>query len=363
MEFLQFRLGDVPVIDYLGILCVAVLVTFVVMLVRRIVLRRLTGLALKSETLLDDFALRLIQRISPLLVFLTALALGLRAPPIPEALVQPLRLVIIGALFIQAGLWGEAVIRLVVTRSVALADAGSTGSSPAQRAVFFVGRWMLWSLILVLLLENAGLDLSALIAGLGIGGIAIALAVQNILGDLFCYAAIILDRPFEIGDFLVVGDQRGTVEKIGIRTTRVRSLDGEQLVFSNNDLVSSRVRNFKRMQERRILFQIGVTYETGPEKLRRIPGFIRDIIEEIPETRFDRAHFAGFGDFSLNFEIVYFVLNSDYNRFMDIQQAINLALCERFDDEGIEFAYPTQTMYLRGEARMAAIEVNARQGG
>ncbi len=229
--------------------------------------------------------------------------------------------------------------------------------------MLFVGRWLLWSLILVLLLENAGVDLSALLAGLGIGGIAVALAVQNILGDLFCFAAIVFDKPFEQGDFLVVGEQRGTVEKIGIRTTRVRSLDGEQLVFANNDLVSSRIRNFKRMQERRVVFQLGVIYETAPEKLRRIPQLIASIINEIPGTRFDRAHFAGFGDFSLNFEIVYYVLDSDYNRYMDIQQTINLALCERLALDGIEFAYPSQTVFVRNQANISSEVAHSLQGG
>ena len=208
----------------------------------------------------------------------------------------------------------------------------------------------IWALALLFGLDQLGFDVTALVAGLGIGGIAVALAVQNILGDLFASAAIVLDKPFMVGDFIVVGTNAGTVEKVGLKTTRVRSLSGEQLVFTNAQLLNSQIRNFKRMQERRIAFSIGVTYETPLEKLRQIPAWLKAAVESRPQARFDRAHFKEYAEFSLAFEIVYYVLSADYAVYMDRQQAINLALFEKFAAEGVAFAYPTRTLYIRQEA-------------
>jgi small-conductance mechanosensitive channel len=210
-----------------------------------------------------------------------------------------------------------------------------------------LGRLALWSTVALLVLANLGIDVTAMVAGLGIGGIAVALAAQNILGDLFASASIVLDKPFVIGDFIIVGEDMGTVEHIGLKTTRVRSLSGEQLVFANNDLLKSRIRNFKRMNERRAAFGIGVTYQTPAEKLAAIPAMLREAVEAQSPTRFDRAHFKQYGDSALLFEVVYYVLSPDYNLYMDIQQAINLAVFRRFAEEQIEFAHPTYTVCLK----------------
>ena len=180
---------------------------------------------------------------------------------------------------------------------------------------------------------------------------AVALAVQNILGDLFASLSIVLDKPFVLGDFLIVDEHLGTVEYIGLKSTRLRSLWGEQIVFSNADLLKSRLRNFGRMFERRIVFPVGVTYQTPRDKLEAIPGIIREAIQAQEKTRFDRSHFKEFGDFSINFESVYYVLVPDYNLYMDIQQAINLQIHKRFEEEGIEFAYPTQTLFVVREGK------------
>jgi len=167
-----------------------------------------------------------------------------------------------------------------------------------------------------------------------------------LLGDLFSYFVIVFDRPFEIGDFLIFGDILGSVEKIGIKTTRIRSLSGEQITVSNSDLTGSRVRNYKRMEQRRIVFGVGVVYDTPFEQLKKIPGIIREAVEAEELARFDRAHFARYGDWSLDFEVVYYVLSPDYNLYMDIQERINLAIFERFEAEGIGFAFPTRTVQL-----------------
>jgi small-conductance mechanosensitive channel len=198
----------------------------------------------------------------------------------------------------------------------------------------------------MLVLENLGVDISALVAGLGIGGIAVALAVQSILGDLLASLSILLDKPFVIGDYLSVDDLGGTVESIGLNSTRLTSLTGEQLVFSNKDLLQSRIRNFGRMEERRVLFRIGVVYGTPPEVVEKIPGMLRSAIESHELTRFERSHFKEFGDSALIFETVYFMTVPDYGTYMDVQQAVNLDMLRRFAAQGIEFAYPTQHLYL-----------------
>lgn len=205
---------------------------------------------------------------------------------------------------------------------------------------------IVWVVAFLVLLDNFGVKVSALLAGLGIGGVAVALAAQTILGDLFSYFAIFFDRPFEVGDYIIVGEYRGTVEYIGVKTTRLRSLGGEQLILANTDLTSSRIRNYKRMKRRRINFQLGVVYETSLEQLRQIPEIIREIIESKEDTLFDRAHFAAYGDFSLIFEVVYYVLSRDYKKYMDIQQEINLQIKEEFAKRGIKFAHPRQILFI-----------------
>jgi small-conductance mechanosensitive channel len=264
---------------------------------------------------------------------------------------QPSRLlgIVIGlAALLQVVVWGNAVIAVAIGGYVrGRMEAGDGSSATTASVLSFLARLGLWTIALLLALDNLGVDVTALIAGLGVGGIAVALALQSVLGDIFAAFAIMLDKPFRIGDFIVVGDLLGTVEHVGLKTTRLRSLSGEQLIFSNRDLLDSRIRNFKRMQERRVLFGFGVTYDTAADRLAEIPALVRAIIERQPLTRFDRAHFKAFGASSLDFEVVYYVLTADYNTHMDLQQAINLELCREFARQGIEFAYPTQTLYMR----------------
>ena len=224
------------------------------------------------------------------------------------------------------------------------------GAATMMSALGFVVKLALWSALLLIALDTLGFHVSTLITGLGVGGVAVALAVQNILGDLFASLSIVLDKPFVLGDFVIVDDHLGTVERIGLKSTRVRSLWGEQIVFSNTDLLKSRLRNYGRMFERRIVFPLGVTYQTPRAKLELIPKIIREAIQAQEKTRFDRSHLKEFGDFAINFESVYYVLVPDYNVYMDIQQAINLQIHRRFEEEGIEFAYPTQTLFVVNQA-------------
>lgn len=258
------------------------------------------------------------------------------------------------ALLTQAALWSIALLSFWITGYMQKRAPEDAATATTISALRFLGKLAIWSVVLLLALENLGMDITALVAGLGVGGIAVALALQKVLGDLFASLSIVLDKPFVIGDFIIVDEYLGSVEHIGLKTTRVRSLSGEQLVFSNNDLLSSRIRNYKRMAERRIVFSFGVVYQTARDKLVEIPGMVREIIEGLEMARFDRAHFKAFGDSSLNFEVVYYVLAPDYNVYMDLQQTINLELYRRFDEQGIEFAYPTRTLYVRQEGAVSA---------
>lgn len=218
--------------------------------------------------------------------------------------------------------------------------------TPAFKSLLNILRMVIWGIGIVFVLDNLGFNVAAVVAGLGIGGIAVALAAQTILGDLFNYFVIFFDRPFEEGDFIVFDDYMGVIENIGIKSTRLRSLGGEQIVISNSNLTGSRIRNYKRMAERRIVFKLGIIYETPLEKIKKVPAMIRTIIESHGAlVRFDRAHFKEYGAYSLDFEVVYYVLNPDYNKYMDIQQNVNLTLFETFQKEEIQFAYPTSVQF------------------
>jgi len=215
------------------------------------------------------------------------------------------------------------------------------------KGILILLKIIIWVLGVIIILDNLGYKITTVLTGLGIGGIAVALAAQSIFGDLFSYFIIIFDKPFEVGDFIIIGDFMGTVETIGLKTTRIRSISGEEIILSNSDLTSSRVKNFKRMPTRRVIFKIGVTYETPIEKLKKIPDIIKNIFESLKDVKLERVHFVSYGDFTLNYEIAYLVLSSDYIKYMDLQQEINFKIKEEFEKLKIEFAYPTQTLFIK----------------
>ena len=317
---------------------IALLAFFFAWLVRNLIARFISHQALAAEVVR---ATRL-WLLAPLALYAGAAALEL-----PARLERLLENVALVALVVQFALWATRLLQYWLALRADATRSTDPEAATTVTLLGFVGRVVVWALALLLALDQLGVDVTALVAGLGIGGIAVALALQNILGDLFASAAIVLDKPFMVGDFIVVGEHAGTVEKVGLKTTRVRSLSGEQLVFSNALLLNAQLRNFKRMNERRIAFAIGVTYETPLEKLRALPGWLKAAVEAQPKARFDRAHFKSYGDFSLNFEVVYYVLSAEFNVYMDTQQAINLAIFEKLAQEGVQFAYPTRTLYLR----------------
>jgi len=331
-------------------LVTAGLVAFGLRLAVRIVATRLAALADRPRMEWAHIGRRVLGRTQALLFVVMALyaaSLPLALPARAHTLIAAITII---ALLIQAGLWAVAAVDAWLARYRERRLVEDPGAVTTVGAIAFVSKLAIWSAVLLLVLDNLGIDITALVAGLGIGGIAVALAVQNILGDLFASLSIVLDKPFVLGDFLSVGEHLGSVEAIGLKTTRLRSLSGEQLVFANSDLLSSRIRNYGRMFERRVVFTVGVTYQTPRVKLEAIPGILREAVEAQAKTRFDRAHFKAFGAFSLDFECVYYVLDRDYNLYMDIQQAINLRVHERFEEQAIDFAYPTQTVFLRQEA-------------
>jgi small-conductance mechanosensitive channel len=251
------------------------------------------------------------------------------------------------AVALQIGLWGSRAIRSWIgLRKQSDIRRGETSALASLGIAKFVALFVLWLTILLLTLDNLGFNITALVASLGVGGIAIALAVQSILGDLFASLSIALDEPFVVGDFIVVDDLMGTVKHVGLKTTRLQSLGGEELIFSNADLLRSRIRNYKSMTERRILFQFGIGYATSAAGVEEAIAITQSAIAAHDCVRLDRVHFKEFGDSSLVLEAVYFMLDPDYNHYMDVQQSINLRLLDRFADSGIEFAFPTQTVHV-----------------
>jgi len=327
-------------------LATAAAVFLALLLVRRLGVRHLAALAARTSTRIDDLALGLLRGTRT--YFLAAVALWPAANllPLPPAVARVLQVLAVIVTILQAAVWGNVVIAHLLEHRVQRLRQEDPAGATTLTALTVLARLGLWTALLLLALDNVGIDITALVAGLGIGGVAIALATQNILGDLFASLSIVLDKPFVVGDFIIVGDLLGTVEHVGLKTTRVRSLSGEQLVFSNADLLGSRIRNFKRMAERRVVFSLGVTYQTPEERLAAIPGILRGIIASEPGVRFDRAHFKDYGDSALTFEVVYFVLDPDYNKYMDTQERINFAIFRRFAADRIDFAYPTRTVHL-----------------
>jgi small-conductance mechanosensitive channel len=269
---------------------------------------------------------------------------------LPPKLDRVVDAIVVVALMLQVALWINCLFATWIARLIEKRRSIDSEAVTILGLLGFAARVVVWTFTTLLILHHLNFNITALVAGLGVGGVAIALAVQNILGDLFASLSIVLDKPFVIGDFIVIGDCMGTVEHIGLKTTRLRSLGGELIVFSNADLLKSRIRNYKRMYERRVIFAINVKYKTPETKLNGVPQILREAVEAQKQVRFDRSHFKEFGEYSLIFEIVYYVLNPDFNIYMDIQQAINMFIYKRFAREKIEFAYPTRTMQLENNA-------------
>jgi small-conductance mechanosensitive channel len=328
----------------------AVATFFILKLLQRLVRRRLAAVVKRTTTNLDDMIVEVLSNTKLLFLLLVSVYAGAQILTLSPMLQRVLDRLTILVVLLQAAFWATGAVAFWLKQMIAKRTEEDAAAATSLSALGFLIKLAVWSVALLLALDNMGINITSLVAGIGIGGIAVALAVQKILGDLFASLSIVLDKPFVIGDFIIVGDLMGTVEHIGLKTTRVRSLSGEQIIFPNSDLLQSRIRNYKRMQERRVLFTIGVTYQTPYETIQTIGATLRQIIEAQSHARFDRAHFKEYGDSALIFEVVYYVTTPDYNLYMDVQQQINLEIYRRFQDAGIEFAYPTRTLYLQQES-------------
>ncbi|WP_136805182.1 mechanosensitive ion channel family protein [Desulfosediminicola flagellatus] len=327
-------------------------------LLKYILVRKVKGPTQVTAAGWDDLLAELIERIHPAFLLIASIYIGTLTLTLPILLTNILDKTFTLAALLQTGILVTHVLRSLMDKYRQKKLERNAEAVTTLSSVTFILRVVLWVSLLLVALDNFGVNVTTLIAGLGVGGIAVALSVQNILSDLFASFSIVLDKPFVIGDFIIVGEFMGTVEYIGLKTTRLRSLSGEQLIFSNADLLSSRIRNYKRMYERRVVFILRVIYQTPSEKLEVIPSITRNIIEKLKKIRFERAHFMEYGSYSLNFEVVYWIDTPDYLYYMDIQQIINLEILNHFKQHGIEFALPTQKIELSGEQR---IETQAPQ--
>lgn len=344
-------IGTFDARPYVVALGVFVILSLIFWLVRKVILVRLEALSKKTSNDFDDLLIGIVRGVHAWVYIVVALFLAVQMLALPSWLDTTFR-----AVFLVSIVWQvvDAAVVLVdfVTRRFIEKDEDGDGvtdpnSATASNMIGLFTRIILFALGFLFILSNLGIEVTALLAGLGVGGIAIAFALQGILGDLFSSLSIYLDKPFRIGDFITVGADSGVVEKIGIKTTRIRTLQGEELVVSNTELTSARVQNFKKMDERRIAAKFRILYETPHDKVKEVPGMITRIFDSVDGARLDRVHMSEFGDSALIFEYVYYVTTSDYNKYMDIRQQVNFEIMDKLAEVGIEFAYPTQTLYVK----------------
>lgn len=331
-----------------GITTAVVLVLGV--LLRQLLVSRVGAIAARTSNQVDDMFVELIRDTRTWIIVALALFAGLTQLAMPDRIAKYLEAAAKLALLWQAALWGASAITFWLKHYLTHRTTSQDRASIAMINAMGVGaKVLLWVLIVLTALKSVfGVEITAWITGLGVTGIAIALAVQNILGDLLAALAIVFDKPFDLGDTIGIDNITGTVEHIGLKTTRVRSVSGEQIIVGNADLLKSRLRNYRRMYQRRAVFNLDVTFDTQPEILERLPGIIEQIITSQSPVKFDRCHVASFGESAIRLEAVYFVLDPDYKRYMDIQQAINLEILRRFAAERVSFAFPSRTVYHEG---------------
>ncbi len=320
----------------------------VVSVIKKILFGRLKKLAEMTETRLDDFIVEHLEKfVIPVIYITTAYHLVTSTLTINSGLAKFIYALFLAFIIIYTVKFMISIIKFALTQYWVIKQGKEEEEAETNvRGISTFISIIIWTIAFIFFIDNLGFKISGIMAGIGIGGVTLALASQAILGDLFSYFVIFFDRPFEIGDFIKVDDKLGVIERIGIKTTRVKSLSGEQLVFSNTDLTRSRVHNYKKMLQRRIMFQFGVVYQTTYEHLETIPSMVKEIVESTENTLFDRAHFFTYGNSSLDFEVVYFVYGHEYNTYMDVQQEINLKIFKKFRDQGIDFAYPTRTVFI-----------------
>jgi len=345
-QFLTLPLLQNSLVDWLLALLLTSAVLVALLAARHFVRRYYKKLLATQKTELIEVPMEVLSKTTTPFFLIVSVFVGLSTLAMGSRTALVLNSALTIAVFWQAGVWISAAASAWLERRRRFAPPTDRAITGSLGVIGFIVRVVIWALVLLLTLDNLGIDVTALVAGLGIGGIAVALAVQNILGDLFASLSITFDKPFLVGDFLIIDDFLGSVEYIGIKTTRLRSLGGEQIIISNANLLNSRMRNYGRMLERRVVFKTSISYDTPIDKIERIPAIIREIVQAQQDTRFDRSHFAMRSLSSFDFETVYYVLSPDYNRYMDVQQAINLRLHRELEAMGVEFATPVQKVFL-----------------
>ena len=349
-QFLDHVLYHNSVRQWAIAVAVALVAFFALLLVRYVLVGRLGAAAKRTSTELDDILVEIVARTRPYFLAATAIVVGSRFLVLPPTTDRYFDAVFALVLLVQCGLWAGAAVDLWIHRRAGFrATHADVASITTMRALGIAAKLVLWTIIFITALDKFGVNVTTLVTGLGIGGVAIALAVQNVLGDLFAALSIVFDKPFDVGDAIAVDQVAGTVERIGLKTTRIRSLSGEQIIISNSELLKSRIRNYKRQLDRRVVFTTDITYDTSADVVARIPGMIREVISTQNPVRFDRSHFTQYTDSALRIETVYYVLDADYTRYLDIQQTINLELLRRFTTEQIKFAFPTRTILVDPE--------------
>lgn len=348
-EFLDQIYYDNTVREYLTALAVILGGVILVLALKRFIIKRLQSWAASTPETWDDF---IVDSFSHFVVPIFQWTIVYWAIHLLHFSEQSERIIRIATSILVT----YYILRMISSVVVVLVKSGIRRRGHGEEkfrqlgGLIMIVNAIIWTVGIVFLLGNWGVNVTPVVAGLGIGGIAVALAAQNILGDVFNYFVIFFDRPFEAGDFIIVDDKLGTIEYVGIKTTHIRALSGEQIIIGNGNLTNSRIHNYKRMAQRRVVFTINVQYGTPREAVEKIPGMLKEIVERQSRVRFDRAHFSAYHDWSLRFEIVYYVLSADYNVYMDIQQAINLEIYRAFDQQNIQFAFPTRSLFIKANA-------------
>jgi small-conductance mechanosensitive channel len=335
MPLLQQNFYGNSILHWLIAVALAVVAAVVLLVLRTRAVRWLEARTTGPRARRIASALAAVRATQPWFLVIAGIYFGAQFVALPQKADRLLDHVALIGTIAQCAVWATKAFRAWLAHQVAAKRETDAGAATTVSVLGFFAQLTLWSVVVLLVLENLGFNITALLAGLGIGGIAVALATQSILGDIFASIIIALDRPFAIGDFVVLDNVMGTVENIGLKTTRLRSISGEQIVIANADLLKSKLRNFERLHERRVQFTLGLAPDTPAAKLGVVPDILREAIEAQPDARFERAHFKEFGKDQLLFEAAYYVSDRDYNRYMDIQQAINLAVYGRLQEEGI----------------------------
>jgi len=343
--FEQYNLWSNSGADYVTALIIFVGALIILKLFQVVVLHKLRALAKKTDTDIDDLVIGMFGRFKPPFYIAVSAYLGLQKLTLSglvDGLINGLIVLVVVYYVVYVA---QELINYGTQKIISNKNDGEEADPTAVRTINSLLKMVLWVVAGIMILSNWGVNVSSLIAGLGVGGIALAFAFQNILEDVFSSFSILIDKPFKVGDFVQVGGDFGTIEKVGIKTTRIRTPQGEELVMSNRELTSARINNFGKLERRRNLFTVGATYETPSDKLRKVPSLIEEAVKGVEGVTFDRVHFKNFGDSSLDFEIVYYAETNDYARYMDLQHEVKFSIKEAFDKESIEFAYPTVTQY------------------